>query len=185
MGGSIAGLILRLVGWRSVVSPAPGPKAVIVFYPHTSNWDFPLGVLFRARHRLNIHWAGKDSLFRGPLRSLFISMGGIPINRRIPAGAVGQLAAEFARNEEFSICIAPEGTRSKTNHWKSGFYHLAIEANVPVGLAFVDYKRRLIGIEHWISLSGNEAADLEIIRACYADKTALFPEKAGDICFKA
>ena len=184
MGKVIAGLILRLFGWSTVLSPAPGRKSVIIFYPHTSNWDFPLGVLFRARHGLNIRWAGKDSLFRWPFRSLLILMGGIPINRRVSTGVVSQLAAEFAKNEDFSICLAPEGTRSKTNYLKSGFYRLAIEADVPVGLAFADYPRKRIGIEHWITLSGNEAADLETIRACYADKTALFPEKAGDIRFK-
>ena len=183
--GALAAWILRLAGWTSVYVPAPGPKAVIAFYPHTSNWDFPLGVLFRAKHRLQAHWAGKDTLFRGPLRPLFLAMGGIPINRRIATGVVSQLAAEFARNDEFSICIAPEGTRSKTEHWKSGFYRLALEAKVPVGLAFIDYPKKTIGIEHWIHLTGDEAADLEMIRAGYAGKTALFPDQVGEIRFKA
>ncbi|MEI7612543.1 MAG: 1-acyl-sn-glycerol-3-phosphate acyltransferase [Betaproteobacteria bacterium] len=184
MGKVIAALILRLLGWSTVLSPAPARKTVIIFYPHTSNWDFPLGVLFRAKHQLQARWAGKDTLFRWPFRALFIALGGIPINRRIPTGVVGQLVAEFDKNDDFSICLAPEGTRSKTAYLKSGFYRLAIEADVPVGLAFVDYRRKQIGIEHWITLSGNEAADLETIRACYADKTALFPEKVSDIRFK-
>jgi 1-acyl-sn-glycerol-3-phosphate acyltransferase len=185
MSQVIAGLILRLFGWRSVLTPAPGRKTVIIFYPHTSNWDFPLGVLFRAKHQLQVRWAGKDTLFRWPQRGLFIALGGIPINRRVATGVVSQLVAEFARNEDFSICLAPEGTRAKTAYLKSGFYRLAIEAGVPVGLAFVDYRRKRIGIEHWITLSGDEAADLQAIAAGYADKTALFPEMAGDIRFKA
>ncbi len=185
MGKVVAGMILRLFGWSTVLTPAPGRKTVIIFYPHTSNWDFPLGVLFRAKHQLQVRWAGKDTLFRWPLRGLFIALGGIPINRRIATGVVAQLVAEFARNDDFSICLAPEGTRAKTAQLKSGFYRLAIEANVPVGLAFADYRRKQIGIEHWITLSGDETADLEAIRAGYADKTALYPEKAGVIGFKA
>jgi 1-acyl-sn-glycerol-3-phosphate acyltransferase len=180
----LAGLILRLIGWRAVYTAPPGPKSVVLVYPHTSNWDFPLGVLFNAMNPIFIHWAGKDTLFCWPLRRLFLWLGGVPINRRQRTGMIAQLLGVFARNESFHLCITPEGTRGKTDHWKSGFYRLAIEAGVPVGLGFIDYCGKRVGVDRWITLSGNEEIDLALIRDYYADKTALYPEKAGTIRFR-
>ena len=160
----LAALVLRLAGWRSIYVPPPGPKSVILVYPHTSNWDFPLGVLFTFIHRLNASWAGKDTMFRWPLRHFFLWLGGVPINRRERTGMIGQLTEAFAQNESFHICITQEGTRSKTDHWKTGFYQLAREVDVPVGLAFIDYGHKRIGVDRWVTLSGNEDADLHIFR---------------------
>jgi 1-acyl-sn-glycerol-3-phosphate acyltransferase len=180
----LATFIYRLIGWRSIFVPPPGPKSVLLVYPHTSNWDFPLGVLFNARHPIFIHWAGKDSLFRWPMGSIFRFLGGVAINRRENTGMVGQLVKVFAESETFHLCITPEGTRRKTDHWKSGFYRLALEAKVPVGLGFFDFKNKCVGVERWVTLSGDEEADLAMLREYYADKTAYYPEKAGDIRFK-
>ena len=88
MASRIASFLLRLIGWTTVYVPPPGPKSVIVVYPHTSNWDFPLGMLFRFRHGIFIHWAAKDSLFRWPIRRLFLRLGGVPINRRERIGLI-------------------------------------------------------------------------------------------------
>ena len=184
MSSRLAGLLLRLFGWRSVFTAPPGPKSVVLVYPHTSNWDFPLGVLFKAEHRFAIHWAGKDSLFRWPLRGVFLWLGGVPINRRERTGMIAQLAEAFARRASFHLCIAPEGTRSKTDHWKSGFYHLALAAGVPVGLGFIDYGRKRLGVERWITLTGDKERDLALISDYYDDKRGLYPEQAGDIRFK-
>jgi hypothetical protein len=181
---ALATFICRLIGWQSVFVPPPGPKSVIIIYPHTSNLDFPLGLLFNARHRIFIHWAGKDALFRWPLGGISRCLGGVPINRREPTGMVGQLVKIFAERNSFHLCIAPEGTRSKTDHWKSGFYRLALEAGVPVGLGFLDFKNKRMGIERWITLSGDETTDLAMLRDYYADKSAYHPAKAGDIRFK-
>lgn len=180
----LATIILRLTGWRTVFSPPPGPKSVVLVYPHTSNWDFPLGLLFNARHPIFIHWAGKDSLFRWPLGGVFRALGGVAINRREPTGMVGQLARTFAQRESFHLCITPEGTRKKTDHWKSGFYRLALEAGVPVGLGFFDFRNKRVGVERWVTLSGDEEKDLAMLRDYYADKSAYDPEKAGDIRFR-
>lgn len=180
----MASLLLRLFGWTAVLTPPPGPKAVVMFYPHTSNWDFPLGVLFKAQYGLDIHWAAKDTLFRFPVRGLLLWLGGVPINRRERTGMIGQLLARFASSESFYLCIAPEGTRSKTDHLKTGFYRLACEAGVPLGLAFADYRTKRVGIERWLTLSGDEAADLAVLRAFYREKRAFDPSKAGDIVFK-
>ena len=180
----LAGVALRLVGWQAVLAPPPGPKSVVIVYPHTSNWDFPLGVLFKARFGLDIHWAGKDTMFRFPVRRLLLWLGGVPINRRERTGMIGQLVERFAGSSEFHFCIAPEGTRSKTDHLKTGFYRLALEAGVPLGLAFIDYRTKRVGIERWITLSGDEAADLAVLRECYRDIRAFDPAKAGDLVFR-
>lgn len=185
MSSGLASFIFQLFGWRAVFLPPPGPKSVVLVYPHTSNWDFPLGVLFRAQYGLDFRWAGKDTLFRWPLKWLFLWLGGVPINRRVRTGAIAQLTETFANSESFHFCIAPEGTRSKTDHWKTGFYRLAMAAQVPVGLGYIDYGKRRLGIERWVTLTGNVADDLLMLGEYYADKQALYPEKAGEIRFES
>ncbi len=185
MAGQLAAFILGLLGWRTVYVPPPGPKSVVIVYPHTSNWDFPLGVLFRARYRMTASWAGKDTLFRWPLKALFLRLGGVPINRREHTGMVDQLVTVFATHDKFCLCIAPEGTRSKSGHWKTGFYRLAQTVGVPVGLGFIDYGSKRMGIDRWIRLSGNEENDLAMVRMFYADKAGRHPEKSGDIRFRS
>lgn len=181
---ALAGAVLRLCGWQAVCVPPPGPKTVVLVYPHTSNWDFPLGMLFRFSQGLKVAWAGKDSLFRPPFGGLFRRLGGIPIDRRQPTGTTARLAAAFRENDTLHLCIAPEGTRARTDHWKSGFYHLARRAGLPVGLGFIDYRRKRLGIECWIELTGDPAVDLAAIGAFYADKTARYPEQAGPVRFR-
>ena len=180
----LAAIILRLIGWRTVYTLPPGPKSVVIVYPHTSNLDFPIGMLFKMYHGVDLHWAGKDTLFRGPMNCFFRKLGGVPVNRREATGMIRQLAETYAQRERFCICIAPEGTRSKSDHWKTGFYRLALETRLPLGLGFIDYSTKRAGIEHWVTLSGDEAADMAMLRAYYADKTGLYPENASDIRFK-
>lgn len=181
---TLGGLMLRIAGWRTVFVAPPEPKWVLIAYPHTSNWDFPIGLLFCAQHGVFVRWAGKDSLFRWPMGAMFRRLGGVAINRREHTGMIAQLADAFRRNEKFNICITPEGTRKKTDHWKSGFYRLAMETGVPVGLGFFDYRNRRVGIERWVTLSGDEEKDLSLFREVYADKTGRYPEQAGDIRFR-
>ena len=180
----LCALILHLAGWRIVFTPPPGPKSVVLVYPHTSNWDFVVGMLCRIHTGIFMHWTGKDTLFRWPLKSIFLRLGGVPINRRQRTGMTAQLADAFARNDSFHIAFTPEGTRGKTDHWKSGFYRLTLAVGVPLGLGFIDYGRREVGVERWITLSGDEETDLALIRAYYADKRALYPDQAGDIRFR-
>lgn len=181
----IARGLLAVFGWKLVVEPPTAPKAVIIFYPHTSNWDFFIGIVARSGVALSIHWAGKDSLFSWPLRSLSKALGGIPIKRGQRANQVAQLTAEFAKHERFYLAIAPEGTRRKTDAWKSGFYRLALAANVPLGLAFIDYPRREIGIMGYLTLCGDEAVDLANIRDAYAGRIGKHPDQQGPIAFAA
>lgn len=182
--GRLSRAILGLFGWRLVFVPPPGPKAVIIVYPHTSNWDFPIGILARAAIDIPIGFVGKDTLFRPPLGGLFRRLGGIPVNRRRSSGFVDTLVAAFNRSDNLYLAIAPEGTRARIDHWKSGFYRVALATGVPVGLAFIDYARREIGVERWLTMSGDEAADLARMRASYAGKRGKLPDKAGDIRFR-
>lgn len=179
------GALLRLVGWKVVLEWPPGPRAMIVFYPHTSNWDFVIGILARYAVAIPVRWVGKHTLFRAPFGPLFRKLGGMPVDRRKSIGLVAQLGGEFERCGELYLAIAPEGTRRKTGHWKSGFYRVAVAAGVPLGLAFIDYPRRRIGIERYLELTGREEEDLGRIRAYYADKRGRYPEKESDIRFIA
>lgn len=176
--------LLRLFGWRIDFVWPPVPKAVIIVYAHTSNWDFVVGILARYAAGLPLSWVAKDTLFRWPFGLFFRSLGGIPVNRRQHTGMVAQMQAELARRPFLWIAIAPEGTRARTDHWKSGFYHLAVAAGVPLGLGYIDYGRRVAGIADWIVLSGDPERDLARLRAFYADKKALKPAQAGDIRFR-
>ena len=175
--------LLALFGWRVDVVFPPGPRCLIVVYPHTSNWDFVVGYLAKLAAGLPVWWVGKDTLFRPPLAALFRRMGGIPVNRREPAGIVGELAAELARRPRMFLAITPEGTRAYTDRWKSGFYRVALAAGVPVGLAFIDYRARQVGLETYLTLTGDEERDLERIRAVYAGKVGKRPALAGAIRF--
>lgn len=175
--------MLGLFGWRVELVPPTVQKCVVIFYPHTSNWDFVIGIVARAALWLPIRWAGKDTLFRWPFGGMFRWLGGIPVNRRDRTGFTGRLVQEFAQRKRFYLAIAPEGTRSRTDRWKSGFYHLALEAKVPLGLAYIDYPRKRIGIGGYLELTGNEAVDLDALRRFYADKTGKRPEHQGEIRF--
>jgi len=185
MGHLWAGRLLGFFGWRVDVVLPPGPKCVIVVYPHTSNWDFVVGYLAKLAAGIPIEWVGKHTLFRPPVAWLLRRMGGIPVNRREPGGFVGQLVRELERRPRMWLAIAPEGTRSYTGRWKSGFYRVALAAKVPVGLAFIDYRARLVGLTTYLELTGGEEEDLRRIRAVYAGKTGRRPALASEIRFHA
>ncbi|MDP1634144.1 MAG: 1-acyl-sn-glycerol-3-phosphate acyltransferase [Gallionellaceae bacterium] len=182
--GRFCATLLRLFGWRVIFVPPTMPKAVVIVYPHTSNWDFIVGILARFAIALPAHWVGKDSLFHPPFGTLFRRLGGIPVNRRQSTGFADGLIKAFDKTDSLYLAIAPEGTRSKVKYWKSGFYRVALAANVPLGLAFIDYSRNEVGIDTWLSLSGNEVEDLAGIRAFYSAKRGKRPEKEGEIRFR-
>ena len=178
---SLARTVLSLLGWRVTVVPPPGPRGVIVFYPHTSNWDFVIGYLAKAAARLEVQFLGKHTIFRWPFGAVLRRMGGIPVDRRAPAGVTAELLRRFREQPRFWLALAPEGTRRHTDHWKSGFYRLAVEAGVPVGLAFADYRTRVVGVTEYLLLTGDEEHDLARLRAFYADKRGKHPAQASDI----
>jgi 1-acyl-sn-glycerol-3-phosphate acyltransferase len=180
----LARAVLALLGWRAVLAWPIVPKGVVAVYPHTSNWDFFIGLLWRFATGFPVRFIGKDTIFRWPVRGLLERLGGTPVNRRESTGLVGQLAAEFERRPWIWLAVAPEGTRGRTDHWKSGFYRLALAAKVPVGLGFIDYGARELGVSTYLDLSGDEEADLARMRAFYAGKVGRHPAQAGEIRFR-
>ncbi|WP_338845744.1 1-acyl-sn-glycerol-3-phosphate acyltransferase [Massilia sp. W12] len=177
-------LLLRL-GWRLLLAPFPGPRGVLIVYPHTSNWDFPVGMLAKWCCGVHINWIGKESLFRGVCGFLFgrilRSWGGEPVVRNVQTGASAQLAARMREADWFWLAMSPEGTRRYQPQWRSGFYHIALQAQAPLGLGFIDYGKREIGVTDFIMLSGDREQDLAAIRAAYAGRQGLKPECAAPI----
>jgi 1-acyl-sn-glycerol-3-phosphate acyltransferase len=184
LGSRLAFAALRRFGWRVVLATPVPRRAVVVFYPHTSNWDFVVGVLARSAISIDVHWLGKHTLFATPLRGWFERRGGIAVDRGDPAGIVDALVARFASRDEFVLAITPEGTRRRTAHWKRGFHRIAVAARVPIGLAFVDRPTRTIGIGAWIEPTGDADADLATMRAFYRDKRGWIAGNAGEIAFR-
>lgn len=176
--------LLRLFGWRSVLVWPTEPRGVIIVYPHTSNWDFIIGMLFRIGHGLPANWIGKAEMFPRPLAGLLKRMGGIPVNRRRATGFLDTLLEEFRRRDWIWVAIAPEGTRSHADHLKSGFYQLAVAAGVPVALGYIDYGSRTVGIDTYLRMSGDRTADLARLRDFYSDKRGRRPEFAGQWRFR-
>jgi 1-acyl-sn-glycerol-3-phosphate acyltransferase len=124
---------------------------------------------------------GKHTLFKPPFGTFFKRLGGIPIVRHRPGGVVGQMVEQFENNESLVLMVPAEGTRSHVDYWKSGFYHIARKADVPVVLSYLDFGKKVGGIGPAIELTGDFSADMDKIRDFYADKTGFRPEKAGVI----
>src|SRR5689334_5848794 len=153
------GLILaKAAGWQVQIQPPP-ERCVVIGAPHTSNWDLPLTLLMMLAGNLKLRWVGKDTLFRGPAGWLLRGLGGIPVNRRSRLNFVDQMVAAFGANERLMIAIIPEGTRGRTTHWKTGFYYIALRADVPIVMGFADYRRRIVGLGPALHPTGDLAAD--------------------------
>lgn len=176
--------LLALFGWRVVCAPLPGPKGVIIVYPHTSNWDFIIGLLYRFGTGLRASWMGKDAIFRWPLRGLMLRLGGVPVNRRAASGFIGAVLLEYERHDWMWLALAPEGTRRHTDHLKSGFYQIALRADVPCGLGFIDYATKTVGIAEFVRFSGDQEKDLAVLRAFYASKRGRIPAGASELRFR-
>ncbi len=153
------------------------PKYVVIAAPHTSNWDFVILLFAVVATRVRIHWLGKHTLFRRPFGSLFRWLGGIPIDRSKSGNAVAQMVETFNASDRFVLAIPPEGSRSQVGRWKSGFYHIARGANVPLLLASLDYSKKVAGIGTVFYPTDDAEADTERIRAFYATVTGKFPQK--------
>lgn len=176
--------LLRLLGWRLIGGLPDHDKYVIIFYPHTSNWDFVLGILACFALKLDVSFLGKHTLFAGPFGWLFRALGGYPVKRHERKNMVSQVVELIESKPTIALAIAPEGTRSKTDHWKSGFYHIARAADVPVALAYLDSKTHTMGIGPSFRMSGDVEADLDAMRAFYVDKYGIRPELASEISFR-
>jgi len=178
---AFARLIYRIVGWH-VEGAAPNiPRFVVVGAPHTSNWDGIVMFFTSVILGMRMYWLGKHTLFKPPLGWLMRWASGIPINRESSKNAVEQAIDIFEERDRFVLLLAPEGTRKKVDHWKTGFYYIALGAKVPIVLGYVDYPRKRSGLGPVIMPSGDIEADFEQIRAFFADKVGRHPDQKGAI----
>lgn len=178
---TISKLILKLFGWTISDQTPKGitnyHKAVIIGAPHTSNWDYVFAMAALYKEGLNIKYLAKDSLFKFPLGILISALGGIPVNRSQKNNLVGMLVTLLKESEDDIHIIVPvEGTRSYTKEWKSGFYHIAMQANVPVILGYMDFKTKVVGFMDVFIPTGDYENDLILIQKKYVNITPKYPE---------
>lgn len=162
--------------WSYVSEPAPQRSSIFVAAPHTSNWDFVLMLAVAWKSGFRPRFLGKKELFRGPAGPIMRMFGGIPVDRKNPAGLVERLVEMARSGEVFQLVITPEGTRGSAARWKSGFYRLARETGLPVTLAYCDRTTMTTGLGPTIELTGDVKADMDVIRAFFADKAGVRPK---------
>lgn len=167
-GRALARWLLRRAGWTLVGELPDVPRVVIIAAPHSSWWDGIWGLLMKAALGLDVSFMAKRELFVGPLGWLLRHLGGIPIERSVTGGVVAQMVARFNSDEPLWLGITPEGTRKRVAAWKTGFWRIAHEAQVPVLPVWFHYPDRQIGIGALFHTSNDMAADLDALRALYA-----------------
>lgn len=175
---------LWLIGWQVHPGRPPMKKFVIVAAPHTSNWDVPIMLAMSWILGVRVSWVGKHTLFRPPFGWLMRLLGGVPVDRRQRNNTVAQLVEEFNKRDELYLMVPPEGTRSRAEHWKSGFYHIAVGAGVPIVLGLLDYRRKFGGLYEVLEPTGDIPADMDKVRAFYAGATGKHPDDFGPIRLK-
>ena len=180
----IARVFLAITGWRPEGRKPAAKRYVLLAAPHTSNWDLvyllALGLLFDIR----VSWMGKHTLFRWPWGWLTRRVGGIPVRRDRSSNMVDQMARVLERAESMALVVPAEGTRGYVPHWKSGFYHIARSAGVPIVMGYLDFARKRGGFGPELITTGDVAQDMDELRAFYADKVGKFPELAGEARLK-
>jgi 1-acyl-sn-glycerol-3-phosphate acyltransferase len=176
----IALSLLKLAGWRMEGSLPDARKFVLIAAPHTSNWDLPVMLCLAFAFRTRLFWMGKDTLFRWPFGTIMRWLGGISIDRARANHVVEQTTELFRKEEDLVMVVPPEGTRQKVRYWKTGFYRIAESSNVPIVLGFLDYQRKVGGIGPAVTPTGDIEADMETIRAFYADVTGKYHDQTDD-----
>lgn len=174
---AISKLILKLGGYTLIGALPPNvPKFVLIGAPHTSNWDFIFGRAAMYIYGINMRYVIKHSYFEGPFKFIFEATGGIPVNRSKNNNLVDAMVNLFHEMDELALLITPEGTRSRVERWRTGFYHVAVAANVPILLGFLDTTKKEIGFGHLFYPSGDKQKDFMYIQDFYADKKGIVPE---------
>jgi 1-acyl-sn-glycerol-3-phosphate acyltransferase len=156
------------MGWRVEGAIPDTPKLVIIAAPHTTNWDFVVGIAAKLALRLKVMWLGKDSLFRGPLGAVMRALGGVPVDRSSPNAVVSQMVHHFARHERLIVALAPEGTRKRVERWRTGFYHIAHGARVPILPVALNWGARAVQIGEPFVTTGDLEADVAELRRRFA-----------------
>jgi 1-acyl-sn-glycerol-3-phosphate acyltransferase len=159
---------LKINGWKLQGEAPTALKYVIIAVPHTSNWDFPISLSMAFVYGFDMHWMGKDTLFKGWRGPIMRWMGGIPIVRSSSNNVVAQTIEQFDASDRLVIAVPPEGTRSKVDKWKTGFYYIALGAKIPIALAFIDYEKKRGGFLSTFEPTGNAEKDIAQMRACYS-----------------
>jgi len=172
---------LRVAGWKTEGERPAADRYVIIAAPHTSNWDMPFMLAMAFVYDIPVRWMGKHTLFKAPFASFFKRLGGIPIVRHRPGGVVGQMVEHFENNDSLVLMVPAEGTRSHVDYWKSGFYHIARGADVPVVLSYLDVSKKVGGIGPALALTGDFGADMDKIREFYSEMQGFRPENIGVI----
>jgi 1-acyl-sn-glycerol-3-phosphate acyltransferase len=177
MGRLVARIFLGIAGWKLAGdAPAVKQRYVLIAAPHTSNWDLPYLIAFALLCQLRISFMAKHSLFKPPFGWFMRLLGGIPVVRHRRGNLVDEIAEWFSERDELILVVPAEGTRSRTDYWKSGFYHIARSACVPIVCSYLDYEKRLGGFGPVIVPSGDVRKDMDEIRSFYAGKVGAYPE---------
>jgi 1-acyl-sn-glycerol-3-phosphate acyltransferase len=168
---------LHAAGWELTGTIPDLPRFVCIVAPHTSNWDFPVGLAAKWALGFHVTWLGKDALFRPPLGWFMRAVGGMPVDRRTPNALVERTAQAFAEREQLVLVLAPEGTRDKVTKWRSGFWHIARAANVPVVCAAIDWSRKQVRFGPTLDVHPDVEPDVDIarIKAHYDDVQGYHP----------
>lgn len=185
-GNRFAQMLLRLIGWRFEFDGLPALQGVAVLYPHTSNWDFPIAMLLKLAMGIDVRFWGKDSLFRIPLFGRWVRwMGGVPLRRNAAEGVVEQMVeliqSKKDKSEYFWLALSPEGTRAYRPGWRSGFYRVAVDAQVPLMLACLDYSRRVLVCRQFLNLCGDPDIDMPLIAQAFEGASGYRPELAAPV----
>lgn len=169
------------MGWKPAGFRPEPSQYVLIAAPHTSNWDFAYLIAFAWYFDLQLGWMGKHTLFRPPLGFVMRALGGLPVRRDKRHHAVEDMAALFDEHPRLGLAVPAEGTRAFVPYWKSGFYHIARTARVPIVMSFLDYREKRGGFGPAFHPSGDVRKDMDAVRAFYADKQGRFPERFGTI----
>jgi 1-acyl-sn-glycerol-3-phosphate acyltransferase len=171
-------IFFRLMGWKIVGTiDAEIKKCVMMVMPHTSNHDFYLGIFTRGITGLEMNWVGKKELFRFPIGFYFRYMGGEPLDRSGGLNKVDSIAAIFKKKDVFRLAVAPEGTRKEVSEIKTGFYYIALKANVPIIPVAFDFGKKEVNLGKPLLPTGNIEADLAILKEHFVGVEGKFPEK--------
>lgn len=173
--------LLQLFGWK-LEGPRPVlERYVLIAAPHTSNWDFPLMLAFAAAFDIKVTWMAKHSLFLPPFGWLMRLLGGMPVFRHENRNVVDAMVDVFGKVNQLVLVVPTEGTRERTQHWKSGFYHIARQAGVPIVPSFLDFGQKRGGFGPALAMTGDVGRDMQYFRDFYAGMTGKFPAQVGPI----
>ena len=173
--------LMNLLGWKKSGSLPDIPQYVLIVAPHTSNWDLFYGIIVAFSMKLDVYFMAKKELFRRPFGPVMKWLGGIPIERSVSDHTVDLVIRTFREGGRLVLAIAPEGTRSRVKSWKTGFYHIAAGAGVPIQLGFLDYSSKTGGMGPLIVPTGDFEKDMKIIREFYHCVKGRSADKAGPV----